>query len=465
MLNKSVFSFVLAVTLILTGWPAAAQTQKAQASPDNVPALLVKANEAYIAKDYMTFRTTLERLHKLRPYNGQYMYQLVIAHALLDEKDQAYNMMLTMQKQGLSYDFSVPESTKNIRGTEVFDYVNDLMIMAGKPLGESEPVVVLPDDVRFPESITWDESRQKFLIGSISDGSIHTLDTGGQVEELLKANNENGLWAVMDILVDQARNRLWVSSAAIPVFSGYNPADKGRSALLEFNLETLELIRTYPVPVDQNPHVLGSMVLGPNGDIYIADRALPIVFKKAAGEEKIKAVLASRDMVSLRGIAMQPDGEIMYLADREMGIMVADFKGRRAMKLGIPETLNLGGIDGIYLWNNHLVIIQNGNSPERVMRLELDETHTKVIAIRPLAVAQIEFDSPGFGTIRGEDLIYFANRQLNNTEGKVKPVTILRTPLDSSKDLAEPDMVEFLKKRSEANEARLKNREQDEVEK
>lgn len=463
MLNKSVFSFVLAVTLILAGWPAAAQTRTAQASPENVPALLVKANEAYLAKDYMTFRAALERLHKLRPYNGQYMYQLVIANALLDDKDQAYGMMVAMQKQGLSYDFSIPESTKSIRGTEVFDYVNDLMKMAGKPLGESEPVVVLPDDVRIPESITWDESRQKFLIGSISDGSIHTLDEEGQVEELLRANNENGMWAVMDILADQARNRLWVSSAAIPVFSGFSPADKGRSALFEFDLETLQLIRRYLLPVDKGAHVLGSMVLGANGDIYIADRALPIIYKKAAGEEKIKAVLASQDMVSLRGIAMQPDGGIMYVADREMGVLVVDFKNRRALKLVIPETLNLGGIDGIYLWNNHLVIIQNGNSPQRVMRLELDETGTKVIAVRPLAVAQIEFDSPGFGTIRGEELFYFANRQLNNSEGRVKPVTILRTPLDSSKDLVEPDMVEFLEQRSEKLEAKAKNEEQDEV--
>ncbi len=105
----------------------------------------------------------------------------------------------------------------------------------------------------------------------------------GEVKELLKADSENGMWAIFDILVDQPRNRLWVSSASMPGFSRFDPVDKGRSALFEFNLETLELIHRYPVPVDGRPHILGSMVLSPNGDIFIADRALPLVYSKARG--------------------------------------------------------------------------------------------------------------------------------------------------------------------------------------
>ncbi len=232
MLNKSVISFVLAITLVMGSLPLAAQTDTPQAPPENVPDLLVKANTAYLAKDYLEFRKALESLHRMRPYNSQYMYQLVIAHALLDEKDQAYGLMLRMQQQGLSYDFSTTDNTDNIKGTEVFDYVNDLMVMAGDPVGESEPEFVLPDSVVMPEAITWDESRQQFLIGTVAEGSILAVDKDGQVTELLKASKENGMWAVMDILVDQTRNRLWVSSAATPAFSGFDPVDKGRSAYL-----------------------------------------------------------------------------------------------------------------------------------------------------------------------------------------------------------------------------------------
>ena len=451
MLYKSVIILVIAFALATGPVPLVAQTEAAKDRPENVPALLVKANQAYAAKDYLGFRMALEALHKLRPNNSQYMYQLVIAHALLNEKSQAYDLMLRMQKQGLAYDFTASDDTMNIRGTEVFDYVNDLMIGAAAPLGESEPVITLPAKIKLPETISWDESRQKFLVGTISEGQIFAVGKDGSVEELLKADDQNGLWAIFDILVDPSCNRLWVSSASLPGFARYDPVDRGRSGLFEFNLESLELVRRYPVPVDGNAHILGSMTLGPDGDLFVADRALPLIYSKPAGEDKLKPILALRDLISQRGLAMQPDGHILYVADREMGIMVVDLKGRQAQLLGVPESLNMAGIDGLYLKDNALFMIQNGIRPQRVMRLQLDASGTKIENVRPLAVAQPEFDFPSFGTLVAEDLYYFASSQGIGKTGSEKPVTVLRTPLNAGGDLVQPDMQQFLEQQAELN--------------
>jgi len=145
MLRKPVIILATAFILALGSLPIVAQTQATQPPPENVPALLVKANQAYADKDYAAFRKAMESLHRLRPNNSGYMYQLVIAYALLNEKTQAYNLMLQMQKQGLAYDFTTSEGTVNIRGTEVFDYVNDLMKAAGNPaaflLGSERPTL------------------------------------------------------------------------------------------------------------------------------------------------------------------------------------------------------------------------------------------------------------------------------------------------------------------------------------
>ena len=243
-----------------------------------------------------------------------------------------------------------------------------------------------------------------------------------------------------------------MSSATTPAFAGFDPVDKGRSALFEFDLETLQFIRRYPVPVDGRPHSLGNMTLSSNGDIFIVDRALPVVYSKLADEQKLKVVLASREMISMRGIAMQPDGRIMYVADRELGILVVDMVAERTAKLLVPDQFNVGGIDGLYLWNNRLIVIQNGIKPQRLMRLQLDSSGTQVTAVRPLAVAQPEFDYPSFGTVQGDDLYFFANSQSANNDGQRKAVTILRTPLDSNKDLVQPDMQEYLKQRADTLE-------------
>ncbi len=454
MFYKPFIIFVVALTLAIGSLPLAAQTGVSNDLPQNVPALLVKANQAYAAKDYKTFRMTLEALHTLRPNNSQYMYQLVIAHALLDEKTQAYDLMLRMQKQGLAYDFTASDDTLNIRGTQVFDYINDLMKSAAQPVGEAEPVFTLPANVTLPEAISWDESRQKFLVGTVAEGQILAVGKDGSVDELLRADDQNRLWAIFDILVDQPRNRLWVTSASIPDFARFDPIDRGRSSLFEFNLETLELLHRYPVPVDGNAHILGNMVLGPDGDLFAADRALPLIYSKPAGENKLKPIIVLKDMISLRGLAMQPDGRIMYVAGREMGIMVVDLKAKQARLLGVPDTLNLAGIDGLYLQDNALFIIQNGIQPQRVMRLQLDASGTNIENVRPLAVAQPEFDFPSFGTIVGTDLYYFASSQGIGKTGSEKPVTVLRTSLNAGGDLVQPDMQQFMKQQEELNKQR-----------
>lgn len=462
MFYRSVFSLVFAVILAIASLQALAQAGPGGDLPHNVPALLVEANQAYAAGDYPTYRASLEALHKLRPNNSEYMYQLVIAHALLEEKRQAYDLMLRMQRQGLAYDFTATDDTKSIRGTEVFDYVNDLMIKAAQPVGEAEPVFTLPESIKSPEAFGWDESRQKFLIGTMAGGEVFAVGKDGKVEELLKADADNGLWAVIGILADAQRNRLWITSAAIPGAARFDPIDKGRSALFEFKLDTLEPLQRYAVPVDGNAHILGNMVLATNGDLFTADRALPLVYSKPANEDKLKPVLVLKDMISQRGLAMQPNGRLMYVADREMGIAVVDFEARQAGALAAPANLNLGGIDGLYLKDNTLYIIQNGIRPQRVMRLQLDADGKRIESVGPLAVAQPAFDFPSFGALVGDDIYYFAASQGLGKAGGKKPVTVLRTPLDAGQDLVQPDMQLYLEKQAELRKQQLMKEQQDE---
>jgi len=172
-----------------------------------------------------------------------------------------------------------------------------------------------------------------------------------------------------------------------------------------------------------------------------------------------------KDMISQRGLAIQPDGHLMYVADREMGITVVDFTARQAGVLTGPENLNLAGIDGLYLKDNVLYIIQNGIRPQRVMRLQLDTEGKHIESVRPLAVAQPAFDFPSFGALVGEDLFYFASSQGIGKAGEEKPVSVLRTPLDSGEDLVQPDMQLFLEKQAELRKQQLMKEQQEQQEK
>ena len=149
---------------------------------------------------------------------------------------------------------------------------------------------------------------------------------------------------------------------------------------------------------------------------------------------------------------MRDDGSILYVADREMGIDMVEIKSGRTAKLAGPETLNLGGIDGLYFKDNSLIIIQNGIKPQRVIKLLLDPVGTTVTGVVPMAVAQPEFDYPTFGTLKADSLYFFANSHLAGGDQPLKPVTVMSSPLSSDKELVQPDVRHFLQKQAAAKQ-------------
>lgn len=415
---------LLTFSLLAQQLPEPEQANSKDKKIESVAGLEEKSRQAYADGKYVRYYVANMKLHELRPFEPSYMENIVAACALLNRRTTAYHYLLQMQRQGFANDLSKNPDTISIRSTEVWTYLNDLMIGAGEPNGSGELVFTLPAEFSSPAAITWDEGRGSFLVGTETDGAVVVVSPDGSSDVLIKANDENGLWAIRGLFADNKNNRLWVSSAAVPAFSAYQASDKGRGALFEFDLATLELKGRYEVPSDGQIHELGPIAVSGDGDIYIADLAQPIIFHKTAKGEQLAAIISIKDLVGLRDLAVSPDSTRLYIADSVMGIMVVDLAQQTSAMLTGPENMNLGAISGLFYHNNELVMIQNGFQPQRIMRLELDASGSNVVAISPLAIALDEFDRPAFGTVKGEDVYYFAN------PGKNKLVKVMKTPLN-----------------------------------
>jgi hypothetical protein len=403
--------------------------------PDDIPGLQQLAVESYQSGDYLRFVQATIKLREKRPYNQEYLIGMVAGAALLGRNNTAYNYMHIMQQQGLSYDFNSTEDTKSIRKTEVYDYLNDLLVKAGEPMGQGRVAFTLPDASVQPESIAWDDSRGRFLVGTIESGAILAVTPGGEVQELLHSADDNGLLAITGIAVDQAHQRLWVSSAGVPGFSQVLPTELDRGALLEFDLKTLKLLQRYDVPVDGLPHVPGSVVVTPGGDVYLIDRAVQMVFRKLSGAKKLEVYLASSNFTGFRDIALSDAGDKLYLADAALGIAVVDLGTKASSMLSGPESLNFGGLSGVMYSEGHLFVLQSGIMPQRLMRLDLDAGGLSVTKATPLAVALEDFDRPSFGTIQGGTVYYFASGNTGEARTEPAPVKVLKTPTEPSEDI------------------------------
>ncbi len=401
---------------------------------ESVEELEEKSRQSYADEKYVRYYVANMKLHELRPYEPRYLENIVAACALVGRQRTAYHYMLQMQRQGLANDLSQNPDTESIRNTEVWTYLSDLMTDAGAPNGRGDVVFTLSAEQAGLSAISWDESRELFLVGTENTGSVIALSQDGSERVLIEANDENGLWAIRGLFADSENNRLWISSAAVPAFSAYRDTDKGRGALFEFDLKTLKLKGRFDLPSDGQVHELGPIAVSGDGDIYVADLAQAVVFRKTAQGQQLIPFIGNHTLVGIRDLAVSPDNGKLYVADSDMGILVVDPANQTSAMLAVPDDLNLGAISGLFYSEGFLVMIQNGFQPQRIMRLELNADGSAVTKFTPLAIALAEFDRPAFGTIRGEDVYYFANT------GENQPVKVMKTPLEPDDSIESAEM-------------------------
>ena len=438
------YSALLALISLLSIMPLQAQEQPAQAqSPQSVAAELEeKSRQAYENGKYLSFYNANNKLHRMRPFVPEYMVNMVRACALLDRRNNAYHIMLQMQKQGLSYDFNDTPDTESIRNSEAYGYMNDMLIEAGKPAGDGKIVYSLPGDPADFEAIAWDPGRERFLVGTVSDGRLLAVADDGSTEVLLQAGPENGMWSINGLAVDAERNRLWVSSSSPPRYDGTSPAKKNHGALFEFDLQSLEPIGSYTLPANMPDHELGSLALTRDGTVYVIDRINPIVYRKTPEGRALEAFVSSPDLVQLTDIAVTPDNRRIFVSDAVMGVFVVDPQEQQTGMLTGDDQLNLAGISGIEYGFGRLFVLQSDISPQRLMRLELDDGHSVVQSVSPMAIALEPFDRPGTATISRDSIYYFGN---SGSADRDAGAVVMRTKVDAGENIEPPDMRQFKK--------------------
>jgi hypothetical protein len=402
--------------------------------------LVKQAQEALDNEDWERYYAANQSLHERLPFVPQYSYNMVIAASHLGNRTDAYNAMLIMQQQGMSFDFDQVDATASVRGTQAYEYINDLMVEAGNPVGEGSLAFELAGDPGDFGDIAWDESRGRFLVGTRREGKLLAVDGSGSTEVLLQADNENGLWAIMGIAVDAGNRRLWISSSTGPEFRGFSVADRNHGALFEFDLGTLELINRYNQPVDAFQHRLGRLAVTSAGDVYVIDRRAPIVYRRVAGGEKLEPFIASNQFTGLTDVAVTPDNSRLFVADTVRGVLLVDPLSNSSAPLSGPENLNQFGISNLEYENGNLIVTQGRFPPPRIMRWKMDAAGAAVESIAPMAVALTEFKLPRQGTVHGGNLYYFAN---SGTDAEALAVFV--TPMDSGKEIEPPDMRQFEK--------------------
>jgi sugar lactone lactonase YvrE len=377
---------------------------------------------------------TLDRLVEMMPNSGLLKLQLALVYAKQSKKSEAYDVLIKLQTQGFDYDISKDPRFENVRGTKVWDYIVANLQANSKQFGEGKVAFDIAKGDRLIESIGYDPKRKEFLFGSVREGKIYRADNTGKLKDFITADGENGMWSVYAIGVDVEHDKLYVASSGVPYFKGFNSENFGKAGLFVFDLSTGKFRQRYLVPKDQGAHLLTSLAVSKDGRVYAADGARRQIFKLDG--DALKLIFDDPKLTSIHGITVSDDGKTLYMADYALGLFGIDLTNGKPFAVAHnPERLVVGGTDGLTYYDGNLIIVENGMTPQRVMRLQLTPDGRGIASAMPLDVAQPAFENPTVGTLVGDNFYFLASseRDLYDDNGvltaadKLEPTPVFRS--------------------------------------
>lgn len=399
--------------------PPPTDTEVELSKLSDISAVMQKADAWKQGDDLRRYTYAMERLVQLRPYSPIFLYRLAEAYAMQDEKTKAYDLLIKVQKQGLAINPDPDKDFDPIRNTQAFKYIIDGLKVNATPFGEGKVAITLKDAPELVESVAYEAKRKRFLVGSVRTGEIHSVSMDGSTKLLAKPATTPGLRSVFALAVDEARGFLWVGTAGAPQYVNHKPAELGLAALLKLDLAKGQVIEAYPLPADGVPKNFGSIAIANNGTVYATDAIANVVYQVKGGQ--LRTLFSVPGSTSLRGIAVTPDEKFLYFADYELGLRVADL-GKSEVRDLAKDGQNLGGIDGVYFYQDHLIAVQNGSIPTRVLRIKLDTDKASIKTVQPIEANKDELVMPTFGAMVGDDFYFIANSQRDVYAADGKPL-------------------------------------------
>ncbi len=167
-----------------------------------------------------------------------------------------------------------------------------------------------------PEGVEYDGVAERFLFGSLTQGTIRELTADGIVTPILEDHN---LISSVGLQIDRKRSRLLVANGDLSVFS--DPSASGIAGLASYDLDTgdpLFYVDLAAVASDGR-NFANDVAVDSDGNAYVTNSFTPVIYKVDLEGNASVFLRDDRFAVSplgLNGIDYSPDG---YLLAAVMG--------------------------------------------------------------------------------------------------------------------------------------------------
>ncbi len=398
---RTTFLAVLAVLLLALLVSAAA--------PEARWAVLNRAaSQAIKAKDYAKLRETLRELKPLMPGNPQIVYNLAASDAALGDALAALAELRNLAAMGLIYDFAADADLSPLRKSIEFAAILKQTAGNKKPVSHSALAFPLAEPDLIPEDIAFDAVTQHFFLASVRRAKIIRNDG---------RNFAVTDWPVLALRVDPRRRILWAATGWVAHCAQCKKTDVDKTALLAFDLDSGQLKQRIESPVKG---LLGDMTISRSGEIYVSEGIHGAVLRLRQGAKELERLDVPGEFPSPQTPALSSDEKTLYVPDYVRGIAAMTLSTRHVTWLKPADDIALSGIDGLYIYRDSFIAVENGTSPPRIMRFSLDLRRQEV-----LEANTPELGEPTHGTMVGDTFYFIANTGWDqyDDDGQKKPAS------------------------------------------
>ena len=348
---------------------------------------------------------------------------------------QAVAQLHRYGRAGLSMNLTRDQALSSVAAAPGFAEAAARLEANSAPVGADRlSVVAVLEGAGLVESLARDAAGGGWLVSRVAGRDIVRLADDGAVAPWLKA--EGPTEGVLGLAPDPSRGLLWAAVSPAPP-AAHGREDVGPAALLAIHAATGQVSAAYPLAADGREHGLGDLALDAEGAVYVSDGLSGEIYRLPPSGDALKVFVAAGALGSPQGLALTPDGQALVVADYSSGLWRVARAGGEPVRMAAPDDAVLIGIDGLVTNGRSLYALQNGVSPQRVLKLTLNPAWTRIDQVQVLAANLPQIAEPTTGLILDGDLVFVARSQWSDfvANGSLRtpapdPAIIARLRLD-----------------------------------
>jgi hypothetical protein len=388
-----------------------------------------QAAAAYKAKDYAAAIENFKKAAEIIPDHPTLFYNLACVYALAGRKNDALSSLAKVAEMGLVMPAEKDGDLDSIKDTPEFKLILKQFEASRAPIIKSSTAFTIHEKGLITEGLAYDPVEETFFVSSVHKRKILSVSKSGEAKTL--ASEQDGLFSVLGMSVDAKRRHLWVTSTAFPQMVNVKKEEDGVSAVFKFDLRTNKLVKKYVLSNATRKHALGDLTIQSNGDVFTTDSLSPAVYVIRAQKDEIELFLEDPGFGSPQGLSFSSDERHLFMADYGKGLFDIDVKAKKVTHLVPLAGATLLGIDGLYFHKGSLIGVQNGVTPQRVIRVSLSKDLGRFERLEVLEANNPVFLEPTLGVLVKDTFFFIANSQwpLVDENGKLAAEDKLRDPV------------------------------------